>query len=199
MKNTKRWYKILLVSLVLILLTGCEFGTVKKKEKDMSKIHHIKIEVENMGIIEVELDGLTAPITVDNFIALANSGFYNGSSFHRIISGFMVQGGSPDGVGYGGSGKTIKGEFANNGVRNDISHVRGVISMARGDDNDSASSQFFIVHKDSTYLDGNYAGFGHVTGGMEVVDKIAETPVEDSNGGTLPENRPIIKTITVVD
>lgn len=199
MKNTKRWQKILLVSLVLIVLTGCEFGTVKKKEKDMSKIHHIKIEVENMGTIEAELDGITAPITVDNFISLAKSGFYDGSSFHRIISGFMVQGGSPGGVGYGGSGNYIKGEFANNGVRNEITHVRGTISMARGEGNDSGSSQFFIVHKDSTYLDGNYAGFGHVTSGMEIVDQIAETPVEDSNGTTLPENRPVIKSITVID
>ena len=156
-----------------------------KEENDMysSGIHHATIEVKDYGTIKLELDADTAPITVSNFAKLVNEGFYDGLTFHRIISGFMIQGGDPLGDGTGGSDEEIKGEFELNGVKNDISHTRGVISMARAQDYDSASSQFFIVHEDSTFLDGQYAGFGRVLEGMEIVDKICEnTQVEDDNG-----------------
>ena len=162
--------------------------------------HHAKLNIKNYGTIELELDADVAPITVANFAKLVNEGFYNGLTFHRIISGFMIQGGDPEGTGMGGSDETIKGEFSANGVKNDISHVRGVISMARSSANDSASSQFFIVHEDSTFLDGQYAGFGKVTSGIEIVDKICEnTQVQDDNGTVLKENQPVIESITMVD
>lgn len=162
--------------------------------------HHAKIVVKNYGTIALELDADVAPITVENFANLVNEGFYNGLTFHRIISGFMIQGGDPLGNGTGGSSKTIKGEFASNGVKNSISHVRGTISMARSSMPNSASSQFFIVHEDSTFLDGQYAAFGIVTSGMEVVDKIcAETAVEDDNGTVAKNNQPVIEKITMID
>lgn len=162
--------------------------------------HHAKIVVKNYGTIALELDADVAPITVENFANLVNEGFYNGLTFHRIISGFMIQGGDPLGNGTGGSSKTIKGEFASNGVKNSISHVRGTISMARSSMPNSASSQFFIVHKDSTFLDGQYAAFGTVTSGMDVVDKIcAETVVEDDNGTVAKNNQPVIEKITMID
>lgn len=162
--------------------------------------HHAEIVVKNYGTIALELDADVAPITVENFANLVNEGFYNGLTFHRIISGFMIQGGDPLGNGTGGSSKTIKGEFASNGVKNSISHVRGTISMARSSMPNSASSQFFIVHKDSTFLDGQYAAFGTVTSGMEVVDKIcAETAVEDDNGTVAKNNQPVIEKITMID
>lgn len=162
--------------------------------------HHAEIVVKNYGTIALELDADVAPITVENFANLVNEGFYNGLTFHRIISGFMIQGGDPLGNGTGGSSKTIKGEFASNGVKNSISHVRGTISMARSSMPNSASSQFFIVHKDSTFLDGQYAAFGTVTSGMEVVDKIcADTAVEDDNGTVEKNNQPVIEKITMID
>ena len=190
-------YRIVLLLLLLVLVTGCTFGTVKKKEKDMSKIHHIKIEVENYGTIEAELDGINAPITVEHFVDNVKKGVYNGSTFHRIIKNVLIQGGAP--VVNADSIQPIKGEFANNGVRNTISHVRGTLSMARKEGNDTATAQFFIVQQDSTYFDGNYAGFGSVTSGMEVVDKLAEIPAEDNNGTVAIENRPVIKSITLID
>ena len=166
----------------------------------LSGKHHIKIKVKDYGTISVELDADVAPITVTNFVDLAKDGFYDGLTFHRIISGFMIQGGDPLGNGTGGSDKTIKGEFSENGVENSISHVRGTISMARSQDYDSASSQFFIMHKDNPGLDGQYAAFGTVTKGMEVVDKICEdTQVEDENGTVAAENQPVIKSIKVID
>lgn len=162
--------------------------------------HHAEIVVKNYGTIALELDADVAPITVENFANLVNEGFYNGLTFHRIISGFMIQGGDPLGNGTGGSSKTIKGEFASNGVKNSISHVRGTISMARSSMPNSASSQFFIVHKDSTFLDGQYAAFGTVTNGMDVVDKIcADTAVEDDNGTVAKNNQPVIEKITMID
>ena len=162
--------------------------------------HHAEIVVKNYGTIVLELDADVAPITVENFANLVNEGFYNGLTFHRIISGFMIQGGDPLGNGTGGSSKTIKGEFASNGVKNSISHVRGTISMARSSMPNSASSQFFIVHQDSTFLDGQYAAFGTVTSGMEVVDKIcADTAVEDDNGTVEKNNQPVIEKITMMD
>ena len=173
----------------------------KKEEKYMTGKHNVKIEIEKYGDIELELDADTAPITVTNFINLVNDKFYDGLTFHRIISGFMIQGGDPKGNGTGGSENKIKGEFKSNGVENNISHKRGVISMARASYSmDSASSQFFIVHKDSEFLDGDYAAFGHVTKGMEVVDEICKNvKVEDENGTVAKENQPKIKKITVID
>lgn len=166
----------------------------------LSGKHHVEIKVKDYGTIKVELDADEAPITVTNFVKLAKDGFYDGLTFHRIISGFMIQGGDPKGDGTGGSDDTIKGEFSENGVENSISHVRGTISMARSSDPDSASSQFFIMHQDGTYLDGQYAGFGKVTDGMDVVDKICEdTPVTDSNGTVDSAKQPEIESIKVVD
>ena len=141
------------------------------------------INVKNYGTIKILLRDDIAPISVDNFISLANKGFYNGLTFHRVIKGFMIQGGCPKGNGTGGPGYTIIGEFLVNGVNNPLSHKRGVISMARAMDYNSAGSQFFIVHKDATYLDGQYASFGETVSGIEVVDKIAKVR-------TTPNDRP---------
>lgn len=171
-----------------------------EEEEYLEGLHHVEIEVKDYGTIKVELDADTAPISVTNFVHLAEDGFYDGLTFHRIISGFMIQGGDPLGNGTGGSDKEIKGEFSKNGVENDISHERGVISMARSNDPDSASSQFFIVHEDSVSLDGSYAAFGHVTEGMEIVDEICEdTPVQDGNGTVDPDDQPEITSIKVID
>ena len=162
--------------------------------------HHVTITVKDYGEIAVELYGDEAPITVANFLKLAGDGFYDGLTFHRIISGFMIQGGDPLGTGMGGADEEIKGEFANNGVENPLSHTRGAISMARSQKMDSASSQFFIVHEDSQFLDGDYACFGYVTEGMEVVDAICkDTQIEDNNGTVAKENQPVIEKIQVVD
>lgn len=180
-------------------------NTVVDENKEENKVyskgkHHAEMVIKDYGTIALELDADVAPITVENFAELVNKGFYNGLTFHRIISGFMIQGGDPQGTGMGGSDKEIKGEFAANGVKNSISHTRGVISMARATAYDSASSQFFIVHQDSKFLDGNYAGFGRVTRGIEIVDKIcADTKVEDNNGTVLKANQPIIEKITMID
>ena len=156
------------------------------------------IDMKDYGTIKVKLAPEAAPITVENFVSLAKSGFYNGLTFHRIISGFMMQGGDPDGTGMGGSDKNIKGEFASNGVNNPISHKRGVISMARAMDPNSASSQFFIMHKDGTFLDGEYAAFGEVTEGIEIVDKICESARPIDNNGTIPRaEHPVINSIVI--
>jgi len=177
--------------------------TTAASEEDtelLTGLHHVTIDVQDYGTISLELDADTAPISVTNFINLAKDGFYDGLTFHRIISGFMIQGGDPKGNGTGGSDQTIKGEFSENGVENNISHVRGTISMARANDPDSASSQFFIVHEDSTFLDGQYAAFGHVTDGMDVVDAICEnTPVQDNNGTVKAADQPVITSVTVID
>ena len=163
-------------------------------------VHHATIEVEGYGTITVALNANAAPITVANFCKLANEGFYDALTFHRIIKGFMIQGGDPNGDGTGGSDQTIKGEFAANGVDNPIAHVRGVISMARSSDPDSASSQFFIMQETTDSLNGQYAAFGNVTDGMDVVDAICEnTPVEDDNGTVAPENQPRITKVTITD
>lgn len=162
--------------------------------------HRASIEVEGYGTIEVALNANVAPITVANFCRLANEGFYDGLTFHRVIEGFMIQGGDPNGDGTGGSDQCIKGEFTQNGVNNPISHVRGTISMARSSDFDSASSQFFIMHATNTSLDGKYAAFGNVTSGLEVVDAVAEeTPVQDSNGTVASADQPKISKVSVVD
>ena len=133
----------------------------------------VQIEMSDGGIIKIELDPKAAPITCANFEKLVSEGFYDGLIFHRVIAGFMIQGGDPTGTGMGGSDENIKGEFAVNGIKNPLSHKRGVISMARSQRYNSASSQFFICHADATFLDGQYAAFGHVVEGMEVVDRIA--------------------------
>ena len=165
-----------IVLIPLLFLTGCS-----SDEETLTGKHHAEIVVQDYGTIKVELDADQAPITVQNFIDLANSEFYDGLTFHRIIEGFMIQGGDPNGDGTGGSGHTIRGEFTQNGVNNTLSHTRGAISMARSSAMNSASSQFFIVHEDSTYLDGSYAVFGYVTEGIEVVDAIATSvSAEDS-------------------
>lgn len=156
-----------------------------------------EIKVKNYGSIKLKLDANIAPITVSNFVGLANDGFYNGLTFHRIIKGFMIQGGDPNGDGTGGSKQTIKGEFTANGVDNPLKHTRGVISMARSQSYDSASSQFFIMHEDTSSLDGQYAAFGCAYSGMDIVDKICDDiKTEDSNGTVSKKNQPVIESIT---
>lgn len=185
---------------VVVCLSGC--GGKEKKEDSVAKVYNVEIVMKDLGTIKLELDAEQAPITAKNFVDLAKKGFYDGLTIHRVVENFMIQGGDPEGTGYGGSGKTIKGEFKVNGVDNEISHTRGTISMGRTlTDYNSASSQFFIVHKDSTFLDGEYAAFGHVTEGMEIVDQIAEnTPVEDEESGYVnKKNQPVIETVRVVE
>ena len=198
----KKIIAFLLCTVLAGAVPGCGSSTESNAPTEdadlLSGLHYAEIEVEDYGVISLELDADTAPITVTNFVNLAKDGFYDGLTFHRIIDGFMIQGGDPLGNGTGGSDETIKGEFSDNGVENDISHVRGTISMARSSDPDSASSQFFIVHQDSAYLDGQYAAFGHVTDGMDVVDAICEdTPVQDNNGTVAADNQPVITSITI--
>ena len=175
-------------------------GVLLDTSKELTGTHHAEIEVKDYGTIEVELDADSAPVTVTNFVQLAQDGFYDGLTFHRIIEGFMIQGGDPNGDGTGGSDENIKGEFSSNGVENNISHTRGTISMARAQDPDSGSSQFFIVQADSTFLDGDYAGFGHVTEGMDIVDKICEdAKPTDDNGTISKEEQPVIEKVTIID
>ena len=156
----------------------------------------IEITMENGGTIRIELDKTAAPITVENFEKLAAKGFYDGLTFHRVIPGFMIQGGCPQGTGMGGPGYTIQGEFASNGVANPIRHTRGVISMARAQDPNSAGSQFFIMHADAPHLDGDYAAFGHVVEGMEVVDEIAAVTADFRD---MPRTPVVMKTVRVVE
>lgn len=168
--------------------------------KSLTSTHDVEIKVKDYGTIDVQLDADTAPITVTNFIKLVQENFYDGLTFHRIMDGFMIQGGDPLGNGTGGSDQTIKGEFKNNKVENNISHKRGVISMARSSDPDSASSQFFIVQTDSTFLDGDYAAFGEVTSGMDVVDAICKDAKPTDDNGTIPaDQQPVIEYIKVLD
>jgi len=154
----------------------------------------VTIQMKDGGVIKAELYPEIAPITVENFVKLAGSGFYNGLTFHRVIPGFMIQGGCPNGTGTGGPGYTIKGEFAANGVENNLKHERGVLSMARAMDPNSAGSQFFIMHETSPHLDGQYAAFGKVIEGMDVVDKIADTRTDYSDKPIEPQ---IIEIMTV--
>ena len=155
----------------------------------------VVINMKDGGEIKLELDEKAAPITVENFKKLVNEGFYDGLIFHRVIKGFMIQGGCPDGNGMGGPGYSIKGEFKSNGIENPISHVRGVISMARAQDPNSAGSQFFIMHKDSLYLDGNYAAFGKVVEVMDIVDRIAETKTDFQDKPRTPQ---VIESIKII-
>ena len=154
----------------------------------------VRITMQNGKTIDIELDATAAPITCENFLKLVNQGFYNGLTFHRVIPNFMIQGGCPLGNGTGGPGWNIKGEFAANGVNNPIKHVRGVISMARSMNPNSAGSQFFIMHKTSPHLDGAYAAFGKITEGMDIVNKIAETATDYSDRPLEPQR---MKTVTV--
>lgn len=214
---------ILMAALLSLCLTGCgdtrenaDKSTAKttkkesfaeKKDADTSNSqyltgkHHAEIVIAEYGKLELELDADVAPITVTNFVNLAKKGFYNGLTFHRIMSGFMIQWGDPNGDGTGGSEETIKGEFKSNGIENTMSHKRGVISMARTqNDPDSASSQFFIVQADSDFLDGDYAAFGKVTAGMDIVDKICQSVQPIDNNGTVPaDQQPKITAIKVID
>ncbi len=195
---------ILTITLLCLGLSAC---TVKGKptsttpvtDVDFDKPVFAEIIIEDYGTITVKLDHDNAPITVENFVSLATEGFYDGLTFHRIIEGFMMQGGDPEGTGYGGSDKNIKGEFSSNGVDNPISHTRGTISMARnGYDMNSASSQFFIMHEDYTGLDGDYAAFGRVTEGIEIVDKICTKAEPIDNNGTIPSSKqPVIEKIVI--
>lgn len=214
---------ILMAALLSLCLTGCgdtrenaDKSTAKTTKKEsfaekkdagtsnsqyLTGKHHAEIVIAEYGKLELELDADVAPITVTNFVNLAKKGFYNGLTFHRIMSGFMIQGGDPNGDGTGGSEETIKGEFKSNGIENTMSHKRGVISMARTqNDPDSASSQFFIVQADSDFLDGDYAAFGKVTAGMDIVDKICQSVQPIDNNGTMPaDQQPKITAIKVID
>lgn len=196
-------------AVVMLMLCGCGETSEKVYEGNAGNTEKgesvsqagdcfADIDIKDYGKITVSLDKSAAPVTVANFVKLATSGFYNGLTFHRIMKGFMMQGGDPQGNGTGGSGENIVGEFSLNGYANNLSHTRGAISMARSNDYNSASSQFFIVHEDSTYLDGRYAVFGYVTEGMEVVDQICNTanPI-DNNGKIPPSEQPIINSITI--
>ena len=166
----------------------------------LSGQYNVEIEIEEYGTIALTLDADLAPVTVTNFMDLVKDGFYDGLTLHRIIPGFMIQGGDPLGQGIGGSGRNIQGEFASNGIENDLAHTRGVISMARSGMPNSASSQFFIMHEDAPHLDGDYAAFGQVTSGIEVVDAICEgTPIQDYNGTVLAKDQPKIKEIRIVE
>lgn len=188
----------------LLLLIICVFTLFSCSNQDLVPeydYYEIEIEIEEYGTITALLEAKYAPITVANFVDLVEDGFYNGIEFHRIIAGFMMQGGDPDGDGIGGSDRKIKGEFAANGVKNDMSHTRGTLSMARtGNDNNSASSQFFIMHDDDTRLDGQYAAFGRVTKGIEVVDDICNNAVViDLNGTVHRDYRPKITEIRIIN
>ena len=208
----KHLLSIILLCL-LFSLTACNRQTsgnssTSDGNTQLSGKHHVAIEVNNYGTIEVELDADTAPITVTNFINLANSGFYNGLTFHRVIDGFMIQGGDPNGDMHSEfyriepeEAEKINGEFKSNGVQNNISHVRGTISMARSSANNSASSQFFIMQKDTPSLDGQYAAFGTVTSGMDIVDKICKDCTDTNQNGVITDKskQPVISTIRVVD
>ncbi len=216
--------KILALVLVVVLcfgmLAGC--GSKKEEEEEMSVeevlnlyfgelktysddelltgLHHVEMDIEGKGTLKIELNADEAPISVTNFIELAESGFYEGITFHRILPGSLIQGGSPSGDGLSDKSFRIKGEFKNNGVENNLSHTRGTISMARASVADSGSTQFFIMMEDQPLYDGEYAAFGHVTSGMEIVDDLCmNTPVQDDNGTVAAEDQPVITAVRVID
>ncbi len=199
--------RILSLGLALLLLIGasailfsCGSGTPKGYKASSEPTDYVLMTVKDYGQIVIELYPDKAPITVANFKKLVGEKFYNGLTFHRVVSGFMIQGGDPKGNGTGGSKETLKGEFSANGVANDLSHTRGVISMARSNDMNSASSQFFIMHADNAGLDGQYAAFGKVISGMDVVDKIAgcEVTYSSSFEKSKPVNPPVIQSVVFV-
>lgn len=204
-KGLSRQALILIISAVMLIAGFSVFLLTRDNTKDnasaartgdMTPTHTAVIEIENYGTVKAELYGHVAPVTVENFVNLSNSGFYDGLTFHRIIAGFMMQGGCPLGTGTGGADKDIQGEFSRNGIPNPISHTRGVLSMARSALPNSASSQFFIMHQNGTYLDGSYAAFGRVTEGMDVVDAVCKGAVGGDGNGVLPKaNQPVIRSI----
>ena len=198
-KRTISW-KIIAAAAVFALLlvaAGCA-ASADTEQSSSASGSYADIVIENYGTITIALDAEAAPETVSNFISLAESGFYDGLTFHRIVEGFMMQGGDPEGTGYGGSDTTITGEFSANGFDNSLSHTRGTVSMARSDDYNSASSQFFIVQEDSTYLDGAYAAFGQVTSGMDIVDQIcADAEPIDGNGLLAADAQPVMTSVTI--
>lgn len=204
--KSKRLYLLIAAALLLCMaIVGIVITENSRQDPqnientEENAMYYAKMSIENYGDIILELDASTAPITVENFVTLVNEHFYDGLTFHRIISGFMIQGGDPNGNGTGGSKTNIKGEFSANGVKNDLRHTRGVISMARSSMPDSASSQFFIMHQDAPHLDGQYAAFGKVLSGMEVVDAICENvPVTDNNGTVIKENQPVISSLRMI-
>ncbi len=212
MERRNKTQMIIVISLIFCMMVGvgCAKNSATSEAINIEETNlkidastlvtdtYADIEIEGYGTVTVALDKSSAPITVENFINLAESGFYDGLTFHRIMEGFMMQGGDLNGDGTGGADEKIIGEFPQNGYDNPISHVRGAVSMARAQAFDSASSQFFIVHEDSTFLDGAYAGFGFVTEGMEIVDQICEEAEPTDNNGTIPkEKQPVITTITI--
>jgi peptidyl-prolyl cis-trans isomerase B (cyclophilin B) len=164
------------------------------------KTYYVEMKIQDYGTVVMRLEGEVAPRTVHNFVKLAKRGFYDGLTFHRVIDDFMIQGGCPDGIGTGGSGRNIKGEFASNGFANTISHRRGVVSMARSDTPNSASSQFFICTADSTHLDGDYAAFGYVIEGMDVVDRVSDKSLAYTQGGVIKDKtkQPVIEYVRVL-
>ncbi|MBQ3062820.1 MAG: peptidylprolyl isomerase [Clostridia bacterium] len=188
------------IGLAYVASTSGSSGAPETDEPRLTGKHIAEITVRDYGTITVELDGDTAPITVANFVKLANEGFYDGLTFHRIISGFMIQGGCPEGTGRGGSDTEITGEFEQNGIKNDLKHTRGVISMARSKQPNSASSHFFICHADAPHPDGAYASFGIDTEGIEVVDAICADAQPVDNNGTIPaEAQPVIESVKILD
>ncbi len=197
--------RIAMMAALLAALTLCACGKPSAPAADAGQtepgsLRHVEITVRDYGTIKLELDASAAPITVANFVKLAQEGFYDGLTFHRIMDGFMIQGGDPEGNGTGGASEKIQGEFQKNGVNNPISHVKGVISMARAQDPNSASSQFFITVADATFLDGSYAAFGRVTEGMELAEQIARDARPIDNNGTIPAaQQPVIESIVVTD
>lgn len=195
---------IFIVAMALLLCVGCgksgadTAGTYTPPALDAEATYYADIEIADYGLITIQLDQTVAPVTCANFVELAESGFYDGLTFHRIIAGFMMQGGDPLGNGTGGSDNNIFGEFKSNGHENNLSHTKGVVSMARAQDPNSASSQFFICHEDSDFLDGDYAAFGVVTEGMDVVDAVCESAEPTDNNGTIPaENQPVITSVKI--
>lgn len=205
-KPVKKLTPQMLVGIVLaaaLILTGVLLLILKQNSEKEPEVlatadYYADIVIKDHGTITVALDASAAPITVANFITLAEDGYYDGKTFHRIIYNFMMQGGAANTSGGGGSGKTIKGEFSTNGVENPLKHTRGAISMARSDDPNSASSQFFIVHQTSEHLDGKYACFGYVTSGIEIVDAICEAAMPiNKNGLIAAEEQPVIETVRI--
>lgn len=196
---------VMTLAFVVCCLSACGGSSASSDTDFSSGTHHAEMKVKDYGTIKLELDADTAPITVENFAKLVNEKFYDGLTFHRIIKDFVIQGGDPNGNGTGGSKENIEGEFESNGIDNNISHKKGVISMARSKDYNSGSSQFFIVLKDSTYLDGQYAAFGRVTEGMEYVEKICADVTEKgteavtADGAVQANHQPVIESIKMID
>lgn len=187
--------KLLVIMMIIALLTGCSNSTSKDNQNNTIQV---VMDIKDYGEVTIELYEDVAPKTVANFVKLVESGFYDGLTFHRIMDGFMIQGGDPSGNGTGNSGQTIEGEFSSNGFKNDLKHEDGVISMARAKDPNSASCQFFIMVASSPRLDGNYAAFGRVIDGLEHIHKIAKDakPI-DNNGTILPDQQPVINSIKI--